>query len=163
MKPPNPPAADPVPATLAQLQAICALPVRVQVTLRKQPVTVTGRRLRGPEIEILRELLTVEPPKAKAKLGTGVEPVPTDDNPLADPQYRAAIKAASAKARAFALFACFPIFGEQAPPEVDRRDPAAQARWLSEASGLEPELLEVLYDAVCAEAVQAPGDRVHFG
>ena len=151
------------PATLAQLQSLCALPLRVTVKLLNTPVTITGRRLRGPEIETLRELLTVEPPKAKARPGTGVEPVPTEDNPLADPVYRAAIKAASAKARAFALFACFPIFGEQAPPEVDRRDPAAQARWLAEASGLEPEFLEVLYEAVCAPAVEAPADRVRFG
>ena len=154
------------PATLAQLQSLCALPLRVTVKLLNTPVTITGRRLRGVEIETLRELLTVEPPKPKA---TSPRPSPpgaereTEDNPLADPVYRAAIKAASAKARAFALFACFPIFGEQAPPEVDRRDPAAQARWLAEASGLEPEFLEVLYEAVCAPAVEAPADRVRFG
>ena len=157
------PAETEAPATLASLQALCALPLRVTVKLLNTTVTITGRRLRGPEIETLRELLTVEPPKSRGKSGTGMEPVPTDDNPLADPVYRAAIKAASAKARAFALFACFPIFGEQAPPEVDRRDPAAQARWLAEASGLEPEFLEVLYEAVCAPAVEAPADRVRFG
>lgn len=153
MKRPKP--SDAPPATLGQLQELCARPVRVEIYVRNEPVVVTGRRMRAREIERWQELVRSALPPTKA-----VDGKPEPD--LADSEYRARVRQATAQARACALFTCYPIFSEQAPPAVDRSDPAAQARWLDDESGLEPSLLEALYDAVVADVVRVPDDRVGF-
>lgn len=147
----TPPAAYP-PATLAGLLELCSRPIALDVVVRDKPLRITGRRLKGAEVEALRELLTAP----LAPVGEGGK-----DHDLADPGYRAKVKAAQAQARAYTLFACYPLFGEQAPAELDRRDPAALADWLAQ-SGLESALLELLYEAVTTEVVSVPRDRVLF-
>lgn len=143
--------------SLEELRAICARPVEVQCVVRGQPVRITGRRLRSSEVETLLEMLrSAQPPRLPAETPGGEERYD-----LTDAGYLARVRAASANARAFALFRCFPIFSEQAPAELDRRDPAALAAWLDE-SGLEPSLLTLLYETVSAEVVGVPVDRVGF-
>lgn len=146
-----PPAPPPYPtADLATLLTLCARPLALDVQVRGQPLRITGRRLSQREVETLREILA------------GPLPAPGADKPdLADPAYRARVRAADAQARAYALFAAYPLFGEQAPADVKRDDPAALAAWL-EASPLEASLLDLLYEAVTVDAVQVPRDRVLF-
>ncbi len=153
--PPSAPALPPEaypPASLATLTALCARPIALDVVVRDTPMRITGRRLRQSEVETLREILSgpLAPAGADGK-------VPD----LSDPAYRAKVKAAQAQARAYTLFTCYPLFGEQAPAEVDRQDPAAMAAWLAGAA-LEPYLLELLYDAITSDVVEVPRERVLF-
>jgi hypothetical protein len=148
--------------TLAELQTICARPLVVDCMVRGENVRIIGRRLRPSEVAAFREMVSAAiPPKLPPEKEGGEERYD-----FSNPEYAAKSRAAVANARAFVLFRCYPIFGEQAPADVDRANPAQMAAWLDGTGeawcGLEPMLLDALYQHVTADVVGVDAGRIGF-
>lgn len=145
-----PPPALPLPktATWADLYRICDAPLTVVLPVRGELLRFVGRRLRPPEVGQLRAILDAAMPPAKP----GATPGAKEIYDLQDPAFLAQVEAQWRLARAYCLFRAWPIFGEQAPPELDRNDVPACADWL-DASPIEIGVLNALFEPVREEVV----------
>ena len=153
---PSPPPAAPV-ATLASLLKICAEPLAMDLQIRGTWLRFVGRRLRPPEVGRLLALLEAALPAALPPEKPGGE-TRYDD---ASPEYLARAEEQYRLARAYALFRGWPLFAEQAPPELDRNDARACADWL-DSLDLEVAVLNALFKPLRIEVVGIDPERVSF-
>jgi hypothetical protein len=154
--PPAPVAPRPA-ATLAGLLVACSAPVEIELKVRGQDLRFVGRRLTPGELAVVRGYLDRALPPLVDRAKTDEE----ERYDLRDPEFVAKHLDNRRLARAFALFRAWPVFAQEAPPELDRADARACADWL-DASPIEPMVLDVLFSATYAEVVGVSVERVNF-
>lgn len=140
---------------VAELEGLCAAPVRVECVVGGQAISFSGRRLtRAEQRRILELLQTALPPV--------LPPEPGSDEPrydLRNPEYQQAKRAAERKARALALYWAFPLFAQLVKGAAPTDDDIVAAL---EGSRIAEELFDHAWERLNESVVLVDQRRVGF-